>query len=121
MALAHAQPLDLIDLRPLGAKLTPTRSHSLLRTDRLQLMRIVLMAGQGLPLHRQAGEILFHGIEGVVRIRTSAGDKLLLPGDAVLLPSGEPHALLATQDASLLAVMLLAPHRAQPQSGNSPA
>jgi quercetin dioxygenase-like cupin family protein len=109
MALPHAQPLDIIDLRPLGAELAPTLSHSLLRTDRLQLMRIVLLVGQGLPPHHQAGEVCLHCIEGQVAVSTSAGDKVLLPGHALVLPAGELHALKADQDSSLLAFMLLHP------------
>lgn len=107
MAPPHAQPLDLIDLRPLGAELAPARSHSLLRTDRLQLLRMVLMAGQGLPEHRQQGEVCLLCIEGLVRVGTSGGDKVLRPGLALVLPAGEPHTVRAEQDSSLLAFMLL--------------
>ncbi len=106
MALTHAQPLDLINLRPLGAELTPTRSHSLLRTDRLQLMRIVLLAGQGLPPHHLAGEVCLQCIEGLVVLRTSAGEKVLQPGYAIVLPPGAQHALKAEQDSSLMVLML---------------
>ena len=107
MALPHAQPLDIIDLRPLGAELAPTRSHSLLRTEHLQLMRIVLLAGQGLPSHHQEGEVCLLCLEGLVSVRTPAGDRLLQPGYALVLPAGEEHALQAEQDSSLLAFMLL--------------
>lgn len=109
MALPHAQPLDIIDLRPLGSGLAPTRSHSLLRTDRLQLMRMVLLAGQGLPPHHQQGEVCLLCIEGLATVSTSAGDKVLQPGYALVLPPGEPHAIKAEQDSSLLALMLLHP------------
>ncbi len=106
MALPHAQPLDIIDLRPLGADLAPTRSHSLLRTDKLQLMRIVLLAGQGLPTHQQAGEVCLQCIEGLLVVNTSAGDKVLQPGYAIVLPPGAQHALKAEQDSSLMVLML---------------
>lgn len=112
MALPHAQPLDIIDLRPLGADLAPTRSHSLLRTDKLQLMRVVLLAGQGLPRHHQEGEVCIQCVEGLVVVSTSAGDKLLQPGCATVLPAGEPHALKAEQDSSLILFMLLHPRTA---------
>ncbi len=112
MALPHAQPLDLIDLRPLGASLAPTRSHSLLRTDKLQLMRLVLMAGQGLPEHHQEGEVCLMCIEGLVVVGTTAGEKVLQPGLVLVLPAGEPHTVRAEQDSSLLAFMLLHPQPA---------
>jgi quercetin dioxygenase-like cupin family protein len=110
MALPHAQPLDIIDLRPLGAALAPTRSHSLLRTNTLQLMRVVLLAGQGMPEHHIEGEACIQCTEGLVVVGTTAGDKLLQPGCAVVLPPGEPHALYAQQDSSLIVFMLLRPH-----------
>ena len=47
MALAHAQPLDLIDVRPLGVRLQESVTSSLLKTPTLQLLRLVLRAGQG--------------------------------------------------------------------------
>lgn len=110
MALPHAQPLDIIDLRPLGDALAPTRSHSLLRTDKLQLMRVVLLAGQGLPPHFQEGEVFIQCLEGLVAVHTSAGEKVLQPGYALVLPPGEPHALKAEQNSSLTVLMLLHPH-----------
>ena len=112
MALPHALPLDLIDMRPLGAALAPTRSHSLLRTEHLQLMRLVLLAGQGLPTHHQEGEVCLLCIEGLVRVSTTAGERVLQAGYALVLPPAEPHALDAVQDSSLLALMLLHPQTA---------
>ena len=47
MALAHAQPFDLIDVRPFGPRLREAVTTSLLKTPTLQLMRLVLRAGQG--------------------------------------------------------------------------
>lgn len=112
MALPHAQPLDVIDLRPLGPELAPTRSHSLLRTDKLQLMRMVLLAGEGLPSHHQVGEVCIHCVEGLVVVSTSAGDKALQAGYATVLPASEPHAFKAEQDSSLVLLMLLHPRAA---------
>ena len=57
MALHHAQPLDVIDIRPLGAGLRDSVTTSLLKTHALQLMRLVLPAGQGMPEHRVPGSV----------------------------------------------------------------
>jgi hypothetical protein len=46
MALQHSQPLDIIDVRPLGADLNDAVTTSLLKTPTLQLMRLVLRAGR---------------------------------------------------------------------------
>ena len=51
MALPHAQPLDTIDVRPLGAGLRDAVTTSLIKTPTIQLMRLVSfrMAGTSTP------------------------------------------------------------------------
>ena len=44
MALPHAHPLDVIDIRPLGPALHDSVSTSLIKTDRIQLLHLVLPA-----------------------------------------------------------------------------
>ena len=108
MALAHAAPGARIDGRPLGAALSATPTHALLKTGTLELMRIVLLAGRSLPPHRVSGEITVQCIEGRVWLRAEAGAHLLEAGDLVLLPGGDLHALDAVEDSSLLVTIVLA-------------
>jgi quercetin dioxygenase-like cupin family protein len=107
MALKHAQVLEVIDIGPLGAALAGTVSRSLLKTDRLQLMRVVLRAGENLPEHRVAGEITIQCIEGVATVRTPSRDCPLHAGELVVLSGGELHSVHAAQDTSLLVSLLL--------------
>ena len=107
MALVHAQPLDVISLRPLSAQSDPTKTHSLLKTDKLQLMRLVLAAGQSVPEHQVAGEITIQCLEGEVLLSTPRRACALTAGELVALPAGEPHSLLAKSYASLLVTILL--------------
>lgn len=51
MALMHAQPLEAIDLHKADDSSGATVSRSLLRSPRLQLLRVVLEAGDSLPKH----------------------------------------------------------------------
>ncbi len=64
MALQHALPLDVIDVRPLGTGLRDAVTTSLLKTEALQLMRLVLPAGRGLPTHSVPGAITVLCLEG---------------------------------------------------------
>jgi quercetin dioxygenase-like cupin family protein len=109
MALPHAQPLDVIDVRPLQAGLRAAKTHSLIKTAKLQLIQMVLPAGQGLPEHRLPGEITVQCIEGEVEVITPARPCRLRGGEVVVLPGGEPHAVQATRDATLLVTVLLGP------------
>ncbi|MBA3594236.1 MAG: cupin domain-containing protein [Polaromonas sp.] len=106
MALTHAQPLDVISIRPLAARIPETKTHSLLKTDQMQLMRLVLVAGQTVPEHQVAGEITLLCLEGRVLVNTPGRQCRLGEGDLVVLPAHEPHALEAQTDSSLLATLL---------------
>lgn len=107
MALVHAQPLDVISVRPLAAQIRQTKTHSLLKTDRMQLMRLVLAAGQTMPEHQVSGEMTLLCLEGQVLVNTPGRQCRLAQGELMLLPAREPHALLAETDSSLLATLLL--------------
>ena len=109
MALPHARPLDIIDLRPLGPGLQAGVTSSLLKTPSLQLMRLVLPAGQGLPEHSVPGAITVLCLEGEAVVTTPSRRCPLGAGQLVMLEGGEPHAVQALTDASLLVTVLLHP------------
>lgn len=109
MALPHAQPLDVIDLRPLGPGLAGAVTTSLLKTPSLQLMRLVLPAGQGMPEHSVPGAITVLCLEGEAVVTTPSRRCPLGAGQLVMLEGGEPHAVHALTDASLLVTVLLHP------------
>ena len=93
MALPHARPLDVVDVRPLGAALDAQVSNSLLKSSSLQLMRVVLRRGESLPEHHVPGEITVHCLEGEALLSTPSRELALAAGQLVLLPGGEPQAV----------------------------
>ncbi|MEO6662602.1 MAG: cupin domain-containing protein [Rubrivivax sp.] len=107
MALPHAQPLDVIDVQPLDEGLQSAVTTSLLKTRALQLMRLVLRAGQGLPEHSVAGAITIHCLEGEAAVLTPSRTCDLRAGQLVVLTESEPHAVKAVTDTSLLVTVLL--------------
>ena len=113
MALPHAQPLDVIDVRPLAADLQGAGTTSLLKVQALQLMRLVLRAGHGLPQHSVPGAITIHCLEGEASVTTPSRSCDLRAGQLVMLDGGEPHAVTAITDASLLVTVLLHTHSSE--------
>jgi quercetin dioxygenase-like cupin family protein len=107
MALPHAQPLDVIDVRPLGSALHDAVTTSLLKTQALQLMRLVLPAGQGLPEHSVPGSVTVQCLEGETVLIMPSRTCTLGAGQLVVLEGSEPHALKATADSTLLVTILL--------------
>jgi quercetin dioxygenase-like cupin family protein len=107
MALRHADPLDVIDVRPFGSTLPKAITTSLLKTQTLQLMRLVLLAGQGLPEHSVQGAITIQCLEGDAVVTTPSRTCSLQAGHLVMLDGSEPHAVKAVTDSSLLVTIVL--------------
>ena len=103
MAIEHARPAQPVDISPLGEALSHSASHAILKTHSLELMRVVLRAGQSVPPHKVYGEITLLCIEGAVSVEVAGGGaSQLKPWQLVLLPAQAEYALQASQDCSLL-------------------
>ena len=107
MALPHAHPLDLISVAPLGPGLRRAISTSLIKTDRIQLLHLVLPAHHDLPQHHVADECTLHCLEGEIEVVMPGGTRHLRPGNLVVLPAGQPYALRARSDSGVLMTLLL--------------
>ena len=107
MALPHALPLDVINVAPLGDQLRGTVSTSLIKTDRVQLLHLVLAAGQDQPQHHVEDECTIHCLEGEVELVMGSGVRQLRAGNVVVLPPREQHALRARAESAVLVTLLL--------------
>jgi len=107
MALPHASLLDVIDIRPLGSALRDAVSTSLLKTDRIQLLHLVLPARRDIAEHHVGDECTIHCLEGDVEIQMPGGVRRLGPGQLVVLPAGQPYSLSARVDSAVLMTLLL--------------
>jgi quercetin dioxygenase-like cupin family protein len=107
MAIRHAQPGETIDIRPLGAAVGSSQTTTLVKTPTLEVIRLVLPAGKKIPEHRAAGEITVQCLEGEVDFTAGGQTVRLSAGQMLFLSGGEPHALHAVQDSSVLVTILL--------------
>jgi len=106
MALKHAKQLDVIDLHADGTARGTELSSSLLRTERLQLLLIVLSPGDVVPQHHVDTEFTIQCLTGEVGVDTPDRACTLKPGQLVALPADEPYTLMANTQASLLVTLL---------------
>lgn len=107
MALPHAQPLDVINVQPLGDKLIDAFSTSLLKTDRIQLLHLVLPAHFDQPEHHVDEECVVHCLEGEVEVVMALGTRRLGPGQLVVLPGKQRHSIRARTDSAVLVTLML--------------
>lgn len=107
MAIEHAAPGDVIDVRPLGEKLRQAESETLIRTNHLEVFRYVLHAGKVVREHAASGLMILQCLEGEVEFEAQGHAQVLVAGSMLYLADREPHALTARQDSSLLVTVLL--------------
>ena len=107
MAISHAEPGEIIDVRPLADRLADTKTQTLFKTEYIECLRLVLPAGKKIAEHKAPSDITVQCLEGHVNFTAPAGVLTLRPGDLIYLNSAEPHALEAVLDSSLLVTILV--------------
>ena len=106
MALKHARPGEVVDLRPLGDGLAQARTNAIVRTPSFEAVRLVVPAGTEIPTHKVPGRIMLHCLEGRVELGLSDGSVDLRPNNWLYLKRDEPHSVRGLEDASLLLTIL---------------
>lgn len=103
MALHHATPGEVVNVRPLGTGLPDSRNETLLRSEHLQVFRVVLREGEEFSDHAVPGEITVQCLEGLIDFRIGSGElQRLAAGELLYLDGGQRHALTALEHASVL-------------------
>lgn len=102
MAIPHAQPGDLIDVRPIADAFAEARTKTLIKTPHVEVIRMVLPAGKVISEHKAPGEIIVQCLEGDITFTTMGEPKNLRAGDMLFLKADEPHALEASKDSFFL-------------------
>lgn len=108
MAQVHARSGQVVSVLPFGDRFNDVRTTAIIKADQLEVVRIVLLAGKGLPEHSAPGEITVQCIEGRIAFQTPEALHMLEAGDFVHLRRNEPHALSAIVDSSALLTLCIA-------------
>ena len=106
MAIPHAQPGEKIDIHPLAAALPAAHTTTLAKTDRMEIIRLVVHQGKEIPVHAAPGELVVQCLEGKVAFTAMGQTQDLKAGEMLYLGAKEPHALRANTDSSLLVLIL---------------
>lgn len=109
MALLHAPPAQAIDVAPYGARLASARTCALFKADDMEVIRVVLRAGQSLPPHRVPGSVSLHCLEGSFEVLLGQTVRELAAGQLMHLPPNMLHAVRALEDSSALVTIVLCP------------
>lgn len=107
MALQHAKPGEIVDLRPLGGKLKHAKTAAIIKSEHFEAVRLIVLAGTEIPPHKVPGNIMLHCLEGRISLGLTDSSITLSSGEWVYLTGGEVHSLKGIEDSSLLLTILL--------------
>jgi quercetin dioxygenase-like cupin family protein len=107
MAIPHAKSGDVVSIGSLGPALAQTATHVLVKSPTLEVIRLVVPAGEDIPDHKAPGDITVQCLEGAVDFTAEGRTQQLAPGQLLYLAAGAPHSLRGIQDASVLVTILL--------------
>lgn len=107
MAIPHANSGQVIDVRPLGTALRDNVTTTLVKTARLEVIRLVVPAGKELPAHQVPGEITVHCLEGRIAFTAQDQTQELAAGQMLFLSGEQKHSVTGLDDASVLLTILL--------------
>src|ERR1700719_1254262 len=102
MAIPHAKPSEVVDVRPLGSALASAQTRTLVRAEQVEVIRLVVPAGKEIEEHQAKREIIVQCLEGRVAFTAFGKTQNLEAGTFLYLPTGEAHTVKGIEDASLL-------------------
>jgi quercetin dioxygenase-like cupin family protein len=109
MAVPHAQPGEIVGVRPLGAGIVQAKTTTLIKTKNLEVIRLVLPRGKHIPRHEAPAEVTIQCLEGRIRMDLDGRIVELSAGDLLYLNERASHDVRALEDSSVLATLRL-PH-----------
>jgi quercetin dioxygenase-like cupin family protein len=108
MAIPHARPAEPVDVfSPAGAPAELTTT--LIKTESLEVIRLVMQAGKEFDQHQVPGEITLQCLTGSATLRVDGQSCELAAGKMTFLSGGQGHSLVARADSTLLLTILLSP------------
>jgi quercetin dioxygenase-like cupin family protein len=105
MAIPHARPGQPVSIHsdPLSLPQTTT----LIKTESIEVIRVVMSKGKELGRHKVRGEITLQCLAGSVTLRLGDDECELSPGMLTYLSGGQEHSLSANADSALLLTIIL--------------
>jgi quercetin dioxygenase-like cupin family protein len=109
MAIPHAKPGEVVDVRPYGPDLANARTTTLFQSGPLEVIRLVMATGKEIPEHKAPGAITVHCLEGKIAFTTLGETRELSAGQMLCLLDSEPHAVRCVEAGSFLLTLMRPP------------
>ena len=105
MAIPHARPGQPVSIH--SDTLLPPQTTTLIKTESIEVIRVVMSKGKEFARHKVPGEITLQCLEGSATLHLGDRECELSPGVLTYLPGGQEHSLTANADSALLLTIIL--------------
>jgi quercetin dioxygenase-like cupin family protein len=107
VAIQHAAPGEIVDVRPLADQIASSVTRTLIKSEGLEVIRLVVPAGKEIAPHKVAGPITVQCLEGRIEFEVAGKRQAMSAGDLLYLTGGEMHSLRGLEDSSVLVTIQL--------------
>ena len=102
MALHHAAPGEVVDLASWGDETPDSGTKAIVKTEKMELIRMVIPAGREISSHQLASPIVVHCLKGNLEFHAMGDTRTLEPGQLLYLEPNETHSLKACEEVEVL-------------------
>ncbi len=106
MNKGHIKFGEAVNLDNLRNDLDPGATHALVRSEEMEVIRMVLPKGKQIAEHKVRGELTIQCMKGEVEFEVGGATQILKEKDWLALEKEVMHALRVKQDAVLLLTIL---------------
>ncbi len=106
MARHHAKPGEIVDLQTWAADLPREHTKAIVKTNEMELIRMVLPAGKGIPNHKVDGPITVQCVAGKIAFTAMGATQEINYDQLIHLLPEEPHSLKAIDDSVVLMTII---------------
>lgn len=106
MATHHATAGEVVNLATWAKDLTAEQTKAIVKTEQMELVRLVLPAGKNIATHKVSGPITVHCITGKIEFTAMGATQELKQGELLHLMAGEPHSVAALENAVVLLTII---------------
>ena len=102
MATHHAEPGKVVDLETWASDLPDEKTKVIIKTNELELVRLVIPAGKVIPRHKVSGPVVIHCLYGEIFVNVKGKSTDITTGQLIYLNPGEPHSLRSVSESIVL-------------------
>ena len=106
MAIQHAEPGEVIDLKYWANGLPNNRTKAIAKTEDMEIIRVVVPAEKEISEHKVDGPVIIHCIEGKIELTAMKNSQELKTSQLMYLAPGELHSLKAIENSVVLLTII---------------